>query len=164
MSGNVDEWVNDVGVTNSPLHRGVYGGSWMTAAAPVSARRYARPDTTQPARGFRVTSAFGNDNGMLLIRIPYFVCLCGYQRVQGQEPAAGEAGAADADAKKWNALTVNPALTTGDNTGIVTVKPVTPGTVTPPPTGGGRPGGVPGGPPAEIPGEVPGGEVSQIEP
>lgn len=80
LSGNVDEWVNDFGITNSPLFRGTYGGSWFSPPRPVRVRGYARPGDTQSSRGFRVSATYAAAD-MFIVRIPYYACLCGSQYV-----------------------------------------------------------------------------------
>lgn len=114
LSGNVNEWVNDHGVTNSSLTRAYYGGSWKERLPEVTERRYARPHLTETGIGFRVVTRSCVEE-MLVIRVPFHICLCGGCRGMEEEPeeepvdvAAKEPEPAE---EEITVLTIDPADT-----------------------------------------------------
>jgi len=84
LSGNVTEWLNDPGDTNVLADRGCYGGSWMFDLPDLSERFYVSPHFTDRFRGFRVVTTTSRED-MFLIRIPYYICLCGYTGPEEEE-------------------------------------------------------------------------------
>jgi formylglycine-generating enzyme required for sulfatase activity len=121
LSGNVEEWVNDVGITNSPLFRGTYGGSWFTAPPPMSSRKYARPSDTRNSVGFRVSSSYASNTGISVVRIPYYACLASYQRMTDEE--ATKAAEDTQEGRKMTALETEKSGTTGISSGVLKKKP-----------------------------------------
>jgi hypothetical protein len=121
LSGNVSEWVTDIGITNSSLTRAEYGGSWMKTLPTIKTRTVTRPYETSTARGFRVNTMLSDDNDMFLVRIPYYICLCGYQKRagrEGEEEGEKEDGQDD-DRREYSTLTVDEDNDTGEITGIL---------------------------------------------
>lgn len=107
LSGNVDEWVTDLGYTNSALTRAAAGGSWMQRLPTALARQPVRPYETGTARGLRVVTSYSGKS-MFILRVPLYVCLCPYQR----DTAAEEAAKAKEDEKKET--TIEQKLTSLD--------------------------------------------------
>jgi formylglycine-generating enzyme required for sulfatase activity len=74
LSGNVDEWLNDPGLTNSLLERASCGGSWMFALPTLRNRHFVAPHFTDSFRGFRVMTVAPSPS-LYLVRIPFFICV-----------------------------------------------------------------------------------------
>ena len=154
LSGNVDEWVNDPGLTNSLVFRGTYGGSWFSPLPTLSERSYARPSDTRGSRGFRVSSSYGGNGGRFwIVRIPYYACLSPFQRTTGE--LVGEAARKaeeDGQKRKWNVLETDTSKTPGTQGGVLKKTDEGAEIVVPIPGGGAVPGG--GVPSVEVSGEV----------
>jgi formylglycine-generating enzyme required for sulfatase activity len=77
LSGNITEWLTDLGYTNSMADRACYGGSWRFELSRLTDRFYVSPFFTDSFVGFRVVTT-ASDQDLFLIRIPYRICLCGW--------------------------------------------------------------------------------------
>lgn len=105
LSGNVSEWITDIGITNSSLTRAEYGGSWMKLLPSIETRTVTRPHETSTARGFRVTTMESGED-MFMVRIPYYICLCGYQKRPDREGKKEKPEDKPEDKRDYNILTV----------------------------------------------------------
>lgn len=122
MSGNVAEWVTDVGLTNSTLNRAYYGGSWRRALPTLTERHYARAYDTATSRGFRVVSTRSTESRIFIIRIPLYICLCGYVDVgRVEEVGEEEIEPAEEEEPEWSVLTVEEDAI-GDIEGVLLVE------------------------------------------
>lgn len=152
LSGNVSEWINDIGITNSPLTRAYYGGSFQEALPDVTTRQHTRPYATSTGCGFRVVS-MDSRKSLLVLRVRYTVCLCGTGKREGAEDIRDRLKDETIDRGDLTALAVG-GLPPGQITGVIP-KPTTDEVVTP---GGGGTGVIPGIPPVIPPDIVSPGE------
>lgn len=81
LSGNVAEWLSCPAGTDSPNERNLRGGGWDASLPRTDQRRQAPPETTGPFGGFRVGS-MAADLEMLVVRIPYRICLLDIEPVE----------------------------------------------------------------------------------
>lgn len=75
LSGNVSEWLSDLGGTNAPMSRASYGGSYMYTLPRISDRFFVHPHFTDPFRGFRLASTF-REPTLTAVRVPMRICVC----------------------------------------------------------------------------------------
>ncbi|MBN1558411.1 MAG: SBBP repeat-containing protein, partial [Lentisphaerae bacterium] len=152
LSGNVSEWLNDPASTNHPDDRATYGGSWMFSLPTVRDRFYVSAHFTDLFRGFRVASTVSRA-GLFLVRVPYYICLCGTAESEGIRREVEEEVAPEEAPEEPTVLEV-PEMGPGEEPpGVI---PEQPEPEEPPRPGGGEPSGPGPGPvppDVESPGE-----------